>query len=124
MPVQQQRWDRGDALSRMLDDNRITQARAASIESELARRGIRLKRQGRELVGPCPRCGGTDRFAVNIRKQVWNCRHCKPDGIAGDIIGLVMWLDDVGFMLAVETLTGQKRTSRRTYAHSQPVTYE
>jgi hypothetical protein len=31
--------------------------------SDLARRGPRLKRAGRELVGLCPVCGGRDRFA-------------------------------------------------------------
>ena len=52
----------------------------------VARLGLQLKRQGRELVGPCPRCGGRDRFAINLGKQVWNCRGCSR---GGDAIGLV-----------------------------------
>ena len=39
-----------------------------------------LKRQGRELVGPCPACGGTDRFAVKPVEgsaAVIHCRQCK-----------------------------------------------
>jgi hypothetical protein len=49
------------------------QARAVRIEDEIARRGIKLR--GRvDRCGPCPMCGGTDRFAINTRKQVFNCR--------------------------------------------------
>ena len=39
-----------------------------------------LKRQGRELVGPCPSCGtGTDRFSVADKdgRAVFNCRQCN-----------------------------------------------
>jgi Toprim domain/Zinc-binding domain of primase-helicase len=38
-----------------------------------------------ERAGPCPICGGRDRFAVNMRKDVWHCRHC---GKGGDAIAL------------------------------------
>ena len=55
-------------------DERIERARAVSIEAEIAHRGYQLKRQGKELVGPCPRCGGTDRFSIHVTKQCWNCR--------------------------------------------------
>ena len=42
-------------------------------------RGIKLRGKV-ERVGPCPNCGGHDRFAINIRKQVWNCRGCHKGG--------------------------------------------
>jgi Zinc-binding domain of primase-helicase len=73
----------------------IERARAVRIEDEIKRRGIKLKRQSAELVGPCPMCGGRDRFAVNTRKQVWNCRRCEVgDDVRADVIGLVqlIWL--------------------------------
>ena len=54
----------------------------APITDVVARLGLRLKRQGRELVGPCPVCGGNDSFAVNPAKGVWNCRHCDRGGDA------------------------------------------
>jgi phage/plasmid primase-like uncharacterized protein len=94
-------------------DERIERARAVSIEAEIARHGHELKRRGRELVGPCPKCGGHDRFSVHVVKQVWNCRGCKPAGIAGDIIGMVMWLDTCDFAAAIETLTGEARPPAR-----------
>ena len=40
-----------------------------------------LKRHGREWVGPCPACGGTDRFRIGPRG--FFCRQCCPDGKAG-----------------------------------------
>ena len=40
---------------------------------------LALKRSGRELVGPCPSCGGTDRFSVADKdgRAVFNCRQCN-----------------------------------------------
>jgi hypothetical protein len=83
---------------------RIKRARSVPIESEIERRGIKLRRQGQELVGPCPHCGGDDRFAVNISKGVFNCRGCEA---RGDVIDLVRFLDGVEFNEALTTLTGE-----------------
>ena len=43
---------------------------------------LRLKRLGKTLVGPCPACGGTDRFSVEQRngKALLQCRQCDPNG--------------------------------------------
>jgi hypothetical protein len=94
----------------------IARARAVSIEDELGRRGITptLRRQGHDLAGPCPLCGGEDRFAISTAKQCWNCRQCKPDKITGDVIGLVQWLDNCGFEQAIETLTGEQSNQPAT----------
>ena len=78
-------------------------AKAVAIEDELHRRGIALKRVGRELVGPCPVCGGADRFAVHLGKQLWNCRGC---GVGGDVIDFVRHHDGCDFASAIITLTG------------------
>jgi putative DNA primase/helicase len=101
-------------------------ARAAPIENELMGRGVPLRRQGRELIGPCPRCGGDDRFSVNPVKQVWHCRQCKPANISGDVIGLVQWLDGCDFGKAIETLTGNRPSPTQTPARSAqtPDAYE
>lgn len=85
-----------------------SRARTVKIEDEIARRGIKnLRRVGRELVGPCPKCGGDDRFAINIKENVWNCRQCKTDTDGGDVIGLVQWLDGIDFTAAVTKLVGE-----------------
>jgi DNA primase len=81
----------------------ISAAKAIPIETEVARRGIKLLRVGAEMVGPCPICGGDDRFAVNRVKQVWNCRGCAK---GGDVIDLVRHLDASNFIDACRTLTG------------------
>jgi hypothetical protein len=78
-------------------------ARGVRLEGELSRRGISLRGRGSERCGPCPVCGGTDRFSINLKKQLWNCRGCE---IGGDVIALVEHLDGCGFMEAVEMLAG------------------
>jgi phage/plasmid primase-like uncharacterized protein len=85
----------------------VAKARGIPIENEIARRGIPLKANGAaDRCGPCPRCGGVDRFSINVRKQVFNCRNC---GKGGDVIALVEHLDSVDFITACETLTGEPR---------------
>jgi hypothetical protein len=94
----------------MIPADNIDRARAVSIESEIKRRNITLCKQGGgELVGPCPVCGGADRFAVNTKKRCWNCRHC---GVGGNVVALVQHLDGVDFRKAIETLVGN--TARAT----------
>lgn len=82
----------------------VAQARAVSVLDELGRRKISLKRAGSEMVGPCPVCGGRDRFGVHVRKGIWHCRHA---GRGGDAIALVQYLDGADFLAACETLTGR-----------------
>jgi len=82
----------------------VARARAVTIESEIKRRGIKLRAQGAEQIGPCPLCGGDDRFSISMKKQVWNCRGCR---VGGDVIKLVEHLDGVDFAKAVASLTGE-----------------
>jgi hypothetical protein len=89
-----------------IDPAAIAIARAVRVAHEIHRRGIKLRRQGRELVGPCPVCGGRDRFAVHTVKNTFVCRRC-PAG--GGVIDLVMHLDGVGLVEAVEILTDGRR---------------
>jgi hypothetical protein len=45
------------------------------------------------LCGPCPRCGGDDRFVVKFQadgsEKFW-CRECRPQ--SGDIIDFHCWM--------------------------------
>src|SRR6516162_9798853 len=79
----------------------VDRARSVRIEAEIVRRNIRLNRVGAEHVGPCPRCGGEDRFSYNAAKGIWNCRGC---GLGGDVIDLVKHLDGADFIAACTTL--------------------
>ena len=87
----------------MISAANIERARDIAIEEEIARRGVKLRRAGAELIGPCPVCGGTDRFGVNVRKRIWNCRNCR---VGGDVIKLVQHIDGCDFGAAIETLAG------------------
>jgi hypothetical protein len=87
----------------------IEQARSVPIENVLAERGIKLRGKV-DQVGPCPVCAGRDRFGVNIRKQLWNCRGCSK---GGDVIALIQHLDSVDFREAVEQLTGERADEPR-----------
>jgi phage/plasmid primase-like uncharacterized protein len=86
-------------------------ARSVPIEQELARRGHHLKRSGRDLVGPCPACGGTDRFAVTPAKRLWHCRGCQN---GGNVIDLVLHFDGGEFLDAVKTLSGEQPRRERS----------
>jgi hypothetical protein len=82
----------------------ISQARDTPIEHVAEMHGLKLKRQGSERVGPCPVCGGDDRFAINVRKQVFNCRGCGGKGIGA--IDLEIFLSGCDFRRAIAALTG------------------
>jgi AAA domain/CHC2 zinc finger len=82
----------------------IEQARSVLLEDELTRRGIHLRGKI-ERAGPCPVCGGTDRFSINTEKQVWNCRGCSK---GGDVIDLVQHIDGVDFTAAATMLAGER----------------
>ena len=78
-------------------DSWIERARNVPIEHVIERRGICLN--GRtDRAGPCPLCGGANHFSVNLKKQCWNCRGCKPAEIKGDVIGFVQWHDRCDFL--------------------------
>jgi putative DNA primase/helicase len=83
--------------------DQVDRARTVPIEQELERRGVRLKGRGRERSGPCPNCGGTDRFSINSVKGVWNCRGFG----GGDVIDFVRHLDGCDFSTAVAVLVGE-----------------
>jgi putative DNA primase/helicase len=96
-------------------DARIGKARAVPIEHDIERRGINLR--GRvDRCGPCPLCGGHDRFSINTKKQVWNCRGCC---VGGDIIALVQHLEGCDFQTAVGTLAGEPPSTPTTMPMSQ-----
>ena len=93
----------------MIPSDLIERASAVRIEDEIERRGIKLV--GRvDRCGPCPQCGGKDRFSINVRKQVFLCRGCDA---RGDVIALAQFLDGCDFREAVELLTGERASVPR-----------
>jgi len=89
-----------------LSADAIERARGASFIQAYQGLGLKLKRvNASELAGPCPRCGGTDRFSINTKLQVWNCRGCVKGG--GDAISLLSHVRALGFREAVENINGE-----------------
>ena len=87
------------------DWNRLVdEARSVDLLEVAGSVGATLRREGAEHVGACPICGGSDRFAINIAKQKFNCRGCGKGGTG--TIDLQIFLDGGDFVAAVKTLTG------------------
>lgn len=94
-------------------DEWTERARNASI-AEVARRVLRAtlkKVAGNELAGPCPRCGGTDRFSVNTRKGIF---YCRGAGIGGDVIRMVEYVRAVEYVAACEVINGEPPPDRES----------
>jgi CHC2 zinc finger/Toprim domain len=90
----------------------LDRAKQADIR-EVAGRYTTLKRvTAIEGAGPCPVCGGRDRFSVNGHKQVWNCRGCDR---GGDVIALMQHVEGLPFREAVERLTGERGPAPRPH---------
>ncbi len=71
----------------------------------IVRRDTPLKRvattNGGEWAGPCPFCGGRDRFRVWPAKGRFWCRQCAA---SGDVLSYIQIRDQVGFREACESL--------------------
>lgn len=106
----------------------IVQARNTDM-LQLAGRYTQLRKKGRaEYEGPCPKCGGTDRFVADNRG--FFCRECNLFEAGRpwhDPIDFVMWLLGYDFVTAVESLTGgsmkkEKHVTRVTTGNDGSVT--
>jgi len=92
------------------DDPRVLEAKAMPVEDVLSRLGIGgLQRAGQEMIGPCPLCGGTDRFGINLKTKKFLCRHGDMKG--GDVIALVMQHENISFPEALTWLCGEATTA-------------
>lgn len=86
------------------NDPRLDEAKAMDIAGIADRLGIAgLRRTGAELVGPCPVCGGRDRFGINVQKAMFLCRVCNAKG---DGVALVRHVLGVDFKGALSWLCG------------------
>ncbi|WP_400769348.1 toprim domain-containing protein [Methylosinus sporium] len=100
----------------MIAPHFLDRARNISLVEAAGLLGLKLPRTG-EYAGPCPACGGRDRFSINPRKAVWNCRGA---GGGNDAIGLVEHVRGVDFRAAVEFLTGERDLPPAPRVECQP----
>ncbi len=101
----------------MVPQTQIAQARQVSL-LHLVEPDTALVRiagtHGGEYAGPCPFCGGADRFHVTPAAGKWYCRHCAPRG--GDAVDYVMRGRNLTFQEAINYLTGQPHLPARPAA--------
>src|SRR5277367_1751262 len=101
------------ASPRLVDPRLVEAARAADIVALGERVGARLKRVTAtewKWAGPCPACGGTDRFALNTEFGTFNCRGFG----GGDAIAMVQHARGLDFVAAVEFITGESQVTTQT----------
>lgn len=85
-----------------LPDHIIDQARATDLTELATRYGVTLRKESASSwCGPCPKCGGDDRWWVKGNR--YTCRGC---GANGDTIAFVQDREGCGFQEAVSMLTG------------------
>lgn len=88
------------------DDPRLEEAKVMAVDSVLSMLSIdNLHRSGAERVGPCPLCGGRDRFGINVTSRAYQCRKCGIKG--GDVVQLVRDIRACGFLDALAFLRGE-----------------
>lgn len=95
------------------------EAEAADLVGLIRDRGHKLAKSGREWVGPCPNCGGHDRFSINTQERVFNCRGFG----GGGYIDGAMHAFDCTFLEACEALAGRpspERPGRKKKAAAKP----
>jgi hypothetical protein len=102
----------------MIDAGLVARARDADLRQRAENLGTTLRRlTASEVVGPCPKCQGHDRFAINIRKKIWNCRVC---GVGGGVVDLVMHVRGCNFRQAIEHITGETTAPASTTVATAP----
>ncbi|MDO5658310.1 MAG: hypothetical protein Q4G36_08310 [Paracoccus sp. (in: a-proteobacteria)] len=90
------------------DDGRLNEAKATPIRDVALRLELtELRPAGGELIGPCPKCGGIDRFGINPDRAVFLCRRC---GVGGDQVALVQHVLGIDFRGALDWLIGPAET--------------
>lgn len=91
-------------LQRFTPDQ-IDAAKRADIR-DLAGRYVELRKcsGSKELAGPCPKCGGDDRFHCTAEWFFCRAGTCHPKH--GDAIEFVRWMEGLSFTDAVERLLG------------------
>ena len=66
----------------------VERARGVDVLDVAARYGLKLSRSH---AGPCPQCGGRDRFSLKPAENKWYCRGCQVGG--KDAIGLAAHIE-------------------------------
>jgi hypothetical protein len=83
-----------------------------SILGVAERLSVRLTRASTvEFQGACPKCGGHDRFSINVRKSVWNCRGCSK---GDDTIALARHVTGMSYAEALKFVGDERAVGTAT----------
>ncbi len=86
----------------------LEQVKAAVDILDFAARHVQLRKlAAHEYAGPCPTCGGRDRFHVDTKTQRWMCRSCTGGETWQDVIALRRFVTGETFPAAVQALGGR-----------------
>lgn len=94
-----------------VSDEDVRRANQTDIYDALRLVGYTFARQRIKSAGPCPLCGGSDRFWANGLKRIASCRQCM-DNHAMDPIGVLVRLGGRTFAEAVVELAGVSPAAR------------
>ena len=84
---------------------RWDEARRADMKALAERHGARLKKSGRNWIGPCPKgCASSDGFVVTPQERLFFCR---PSGEGGGAIDMVMHIRSCDAKEAVDFIVGR-----------------
>lgn len=87
-----------------VDDEKETIRAQNPLQEYLPRRGIELKRSGKELLGVCPFCDDqSGHLYVKVETQEFFCQKCR---VGGDLFRFVERLDNCNFKEALAKLGG------------------
>lgn len=102
----------------MIDQTIVDQAREISVLHLARERAPLNKESTKEWSGPCPKCGGDDRF--HVTETGFFCRQCHPE--FGDAIEYMRWLHRLNFADAVHMLTYRTSEPAEVKHRSAPKT--
>ncbi|HUV50116.1 MAG TPA: AAA family ATPase [Anaerolineae bacterium] len=76
------------------------------------------KESENSLCGPCPKCGGNDRFVFRTDQQRFWCRQCNEKG--GDIVDFHAWLADTNIKELFKRYMPGLKLVKTTYKKTNP----
>ncbi|MFW6052968.1 MAG: AAA family ATPase [Desulfosalsimonas sp.] len=83
------------------------------------------RESSKSLAGPCPKCGGEDRFYYREDLERFACRKCHPE--KGDVIDFHCWLEDTDFKGLCEKYipedTGDKHAEAVNYLMGRKISH-
>lgn len=99
-------------MASTVKDAALSLRETVSCEDVIARLAphVRLRKNGAGLAGPCPWCGGDDRFYIVPDRSGAACTHCHKQRM--DSVGLAAWLQNVTMHEAVDILSGGRQYSQ------------